>query len=464
MTGSRNTGKNQGFIKNIQGSILRTLFYQLYRNKPVVKQLKFLRENENRSPEELGKVQFDLLKNSLCQAGRDIPFYKKWFSEAGFNPEDMKKPSDIEVLPLLDRQTINRNIESMRNPDIPESEVIKTGTGGSTGEPLHFYHTKRYISFYQAAHIRDFNWGGWRIGDGWARLWGANFDIPGYNKLLGRLKDALMRKFVIPAWELNENTIPHYARKLRKFRPVAIEAYITPLYTFARFLKEKGIEPPRPTCIFSCAETLFPEQRNFLEDFFQCKVYNKYATREFGPIVHECEKGRMHIISDHVHVEILKEGKPAVPGETGELIITGLHNKIMPLVRYRIGDAAIPANESSCPCGRPFPLLKSIEGRVSDILVLPEGRLLSGLFFAHLLKDYPVRQYQAVQETRTLINISVIPSDGFSDDHKREILRHTREHVGEGVEVNLMQVEALPTNRTGKFRRVICKAPLEFNK
>lgn len=93
------------------------------------------------------------------------------------------------------------------------------------------------------------------------------------------------------------------------------------------------------------------------------------------------------------------------------MVVTSLRNRAMPLVRYRIGDEACWAAEP-CPCGRHWPLLGKVAGRVTDSFVTASGALVHGAFFTRLFYDRPwVRRFQVVQDEVTSITVRLAPID-----------------------------------------------------
>ena len=82
----------------------------------------------------------------------------------------------------------------------------------------------------------------------------------------------------------------------------------------------------------------------------------------------------------------------------GKMVITDLFNYGMPFIRYATGDRAV-AGFTSCECGRGLPLMRKIVGRQLDVIRTPDGRIIPGEFFPHLMKDFQtVCRFQVVQD------------------------------------------------------------------
>ena len=120
-------------------------------------------------------------------------------------------------------------------------------------------------------------------------------------------------------------------------------------------------------------------------------MWNQYGAQEFNRVGWDCsEHQTMHLDADSVVLEVLDPDgdRPLAPGEEGELVLTGLHNDLMPLVRYRIGDAGRLV-EGPCGCGRALPLFEITEGRLDDILSLPDGRRIGPRVLAPRIEQVP---------------------------------------------------------------------------
>ena len=117
---------------------------------------------------------------------------------------------------------------------------------------------------------------------------------------------------------------------------------------------EKSL-PIRPqVAIMTSAGTLHPLMREKIETAFQCKVFNRYGSREVGDIASECEAhAGLHVFPSGNYIEIVDDqGHPVPNGEEGNILVTNLYNYAMPLIRYYIGDRGVLSRSDRCACGR----------------------------------------------------------------------------------------------------------------
>ena len=164
---------------------------------------------------------------------------------------------------------------------------------------------------------------------------------------------------------------------------------------------------------------------------------------------------RPHVIPTASHIEIVrKDGSAAASGELGEIIVTCLSSKAMPLIRYRIGDTGYWGN--TCPCGRPLPVIAKITGRISDNFISGDGTLVHGEYFTHMVWHMnSIRKFQVVQHKPDLVQFRLVlaPEGHYERTHEEERLtRETRKALGEGCRITFEYVQSIETGPTGKYR------------
>jgi phenylacetate-CoA ligase len=169
------------------------------------------------------------------------------------------------------------------------------------------------------------------------------------------------------------------------------------------------------------------------------------------------------VAADNVVVESIHNGRPARPGEEGEILLTGLSNRAMPLLRYAIGDVGVPGDEV-CPCGRGFPTMKLIHGRVDDFVILPGGRRFSPRMINPVYELLPgVIEHVLVQEATDHIVVYVNLTEAHRDTTPALIRTALGTLFGEPVRLDVRITTNFTRGRTGKLRTVVSKvnSPLQ---
>jgi phenylacetate-CoA ligase len=200
-------------------------------------------------------------------------------------------------------------------------------------------------------------------------------------------------------------------------------------------------------------------ERRVVEETFGCQATNRYGCEEVSLIACECEAHQgLHVNMDTLVVECLRDGRPAEPGETGALVVTDLTNYGMPFIRYQVGDTARMAAEP-CSCGRSYPLIESLEGRIADYVRTPEGEYVSGISltenFAMVLEG--VKQMQIVQDRLDHLVFRVVPGEDGNQGLEADIASLVEQRFGRGMEHQVEYVNSIQSEESGKYRFCISK-------
>jgi len=260
----------------------------------------------------------------------------------------------------------------------------------------------------------------------------------------------------------DEGTLARTVETIRRFKPGVIIGYSQAGGNLARYINHTQARDWDTIPFICTAEQLFPHDRVEIEKAFGPSVYDSYGGRETMLLAMECEAhDGLHMSVENILLEVLVTGedgkkRPAVPGETGEVVVTDLHNFGAPLIRYANGDLAKLMPGEQCKCGRSLPRLKSVEGRKADTLIDGFGGQVHGMLFPVLMLPLAraVRQYQAVQHKDRSITLRIVPSPNFDDGSRRFIMESLRRTI-RGVPIALHLVDEIPVSPSGKRRPVI---------
>lgn len=450
-------------VANIYNVVLKTAIMPLLDLEGQtyhVKCLNFLEKSQWLSPAQLQELQNKRLRALLKYAYETVPFYRRRFKDVKLKPEAIQNVQQLAKLPRLTKEEIRRNLRELVSTQTPKSKLTLFATGGSTGEPLKFFKDKRTISWAYAATSRNYRWANLDLGEKYLILWGSPFDVSVSSEFRGILHERLMRYRILPCTQMSESSMGQYVQKIRRYRPKALKGYTSALVLFARYLKEHRIGNLNIRSIISTAETLFPADRKLIEEQFDCAVYDTYGSREIALMAGECEEHHgLHISAETVVLEFVKNNENVAAGELGEILVTDLQNYGMPLIRYSNGDAGRPSDDI-CSCGRGLPLIKSIDGRVTDFVRAGDGRRVPGPVFTLLFGELPVKKYQIVQTAFNKLTVKVVKDAGYSADDDRKIVSRLATIVGEKVEINIEYVADIPpSSRSGKFLPVVSRIP-----
>ena len=251
---------------------------------------------------------------------------------------------------------------------------------------------------------------------------------------------------------------PDIAYDLARLEPDVIEGYPGILAEVASLWPEFGRGRRSPRLVFPGGELMTPAMRRRIAAGFGTRVLDTYGSHEFNMLAWECpQSGAMHVCDDNVIIEVLRDGRPAQEGESGEVVVTGLHSHASPYVRYALGDV-VTVGPETCSCGLPFSTILNIRGRVMDYCVLPNGRLMHHWELIPMtFWDMPWhRRYQMVQETQQRFVLRVV-LDGSPPPADIEHLETSiQRKLGGGATFRIDYVNELEAGAVGK--RQLCRS------
>ena len=150
--------------------------------------------------------------------------------------------------------------------------------------------------------------------------------------------------------------------------------------------------------------------------------------------------------------------RAAQPGETGEVVITDLHNLACPMIRYVNGDLAVARGDGICACGRGLSRIGPVQGRVTETMYDGAGNPVGGLVFNILFSaiGHVARAFQVVQKRDRSVIFKIVPYEGDSLPERDEtLLREHAERYLPGAAFTIEIVDDIPPSAAGKRHVVI---------
>ena len=426
----------------------------------------FLQESQWWSREQLEEYQLEQLSKLLHHAYENVPYYRRVFDERGLKPEDIQDSRDLQQLPYLTKQIIQDNLEDLKARNYPSHKFRYTTTGGSTGIPVGFYLENGVSGAREWAFMLiQWNRVGFKMDDRCVVLRGNVVDSASKGKFWEY--DPINKNLILSSYHLTYENMPKYTKKIREVKPNFIQAYPSAITILARFMKEHNIEPfPSVKAMLCGSENLYSWQRELLEDVFQCRVYSWYGHAEQAVLAGECKRSTYyHIFPEYGLVELIgKNGKLVTSeDELGEIVATGFNNFAMPFIRYRTMDLAVPTN-AKCECGRNYPLLKNVEGRLQEFIVSKTGSLvpLSGAYALIAKASKNVTEAQFCQDKMGHLLLNIVKKESYSERDSQYIQNAFYKRFGEDMNLVIRFVDYISRTKSGKYRFLIQKLPITF--
>ncbi|MDL2216768.1 phenylacetate--CoA ligase [Desulfovibrio sp. OttesenSCG-928-M14] len=413
--------------------------------------------------ETIRRVQAVRLKNTISQALRS-PFYSERLGKAGLGPDCISSCDDITRLPFTTKDDLRGAY-----PDglvaVPKSELVRFhASSGTTGSPIVVCHTQDDLDTWADLMARCMHMIGIRKEDVFQNIAGYGLFTGGLGIHYGAERLGCL---TIPAGTGNTR------RQLMIIRDMQVTAlHIIPSYALylGNSLMDDGQDPRAlpPRIALIGAEPHTEEVRQRIEYLLGLKAYNSYGLSEMnGPgVAFEClAQNGLHVWEDAYIAEIInpENGDPVPEGELGELVMTTLTRRGMPIIRYRTRDLTrfLPG---VCSCGRAHRRIDRISGRVDDMFII-KGCNIYPMQVERVLMTFPevgenylivLEHADAMEQMRVQVEIR---SEYFVEDMRaltglqKSIASRLRDEIMVTPKVELVQQNAIPRSE-GKAKRV----------
>ena len=406
----------------------------------------------------------DTAKNRLIamldHSRNHVPYYRSIIRELG----DSYREDPFEYLkhmPVLTKAVIRENFEDLKSDDLPKRRWYVNTTGGSTGEPVEFVQDREFNTL-NGPVTSLISWLiGADIGEPIAFFWGSIHDIRGAEEgWKAKSLSWLSNNRLFSVYHLDSRTIDHYLDEINRRPPKLIIGYANSMNEIAKYIEKTGRSIRPQNAVITSAGMLYPEFRQTIERVFQCKVYDRYGSREVGSIAAERPGYTgMWVPPWTNYLEISDtDGQPVPDGMEGEILVTSFCNYAMPLIRYQIGDRGVlapPDAKNQPPVGQ---VLERLTGRTVETYYNAKGEVIDPSHFMPILYHLDwIRKYQVVQTSPSSIIFRIVKnSDHPPQSDLLTIINQSRGVMNDAeCQVDFQYVDDILPTRSGKFNFIV---------
>ncbi|MGH7509660.1 MAG: phenylacetate--CoA ligase family protein [Gemmatimonadales bacterium] len=434
------------------------LTVQRLRGRPLGAYIRRLQEWERLEPEAFQRLRAQRLARTLEYARTHIPLYRSGPWQEAFRRSGA---GDLRSWPVLEREIIQSSGAALLAKPTPRGLYYRTSSG-STGQPLRVGADPDGAAWVWANEYRGLLWHG--IG-----VCARSLSLRRRGE--SALAEWIRNQTTVPTGDLSPRRLDDAVRFLLTRRPTYVWGFPSAVAELARHARLTAGGAPRPLVPFAkvFGEMLYPAQRQEIEEGLGTRVIETYGCQETGSVAYECPAGSLHIFAEHVEMEILRHGEPAEPGETGDIVLTCTTNRMMPLIRYRVGDLG-RLSPDPCSCGRPHPVMAGIEGRTGELLLTAagdrlHGGVLSGVLKKASAKSSPTAIGRVLFEQHDLQTWTILvqTGPGYDDSTSVILADGVKSIFGQECRVAVKQVVEIPREPFGQAPVLPChRASLRF--
>lgn len=398
-----------------------------------------LKNFETLSQEKKLLVTEEKLQYLLAHASLHTPYYKKY-----------NHIKELSQFPVVSKHTIAQNPALFYSTDPKIRTKILVKTSGSYGTPLTYYFSKEKKAHQRAEIIWMGMKGGFRPGmkHGYFRSVKTRSDWNYYRN----------NQFLFPCKFLDNTFAELTLNKIKENKIATLIGFTSAIVFLAHYLKDRNIcgHTLGLKLIITNSEHLQPSHRKLLEDIFKVTVLNRYSTEELGGLGFQASLDtgfEMNTANYIIEVLDLHSDKPAALGALGRIVITDLHSDAMPLIRYETGDLGIGGKIYNAD-SQWFKSLRTLSGRIAQVLESSEGKFLYPLFLDSIMEKYhEVQQYQLIQKSPFDFVFNVVLSKHDTINHmtlNSRISGDLQKWLGGKAVLKINHVDAIKSLTSGK--------------
>lgn len=415
-----------------------------------------LNKSQNLDVVQLKQLQLIKLKSLLEHLRKNIPFYKVYLDAEKY--KKIVSANTIEEvlsnIPITDKQLIKENFNEWLSLEYSNKKFPPAiYTSGSTGTPFMFYVSAESSDVKQAAKSRLLKWHGVNRGQKQYCFMGLSAS----NSCLNKIKIVINNNLVWRRFNIDSTTMNYEdeIKRINEGRPVTIYGYPSSLYEIAKYSldNDKPIRNDKLKMIIFSGESHTKHVKDTVEKAFKLKPLDEYCSNE-GFIAGTCEHGNLHLFEDILIAEIIDEhGRTNSTGK-GELLLTHLHTKDFPFIKYKTGDI-VEISERKCECGRPFKILESVDGRKGAYVFNGTQKISDAALNVYVTRTGyidKIFRYQIIQNEISSVKVIVVPVNpkenfiGF-ESKMRKLFNQ--------IDIDFEYVNHIPKEKSGKFRVLI---------
>lgn len=394
------------------------------------------------------------LRRTVRYAYATTTFYQERMDDVGFDPREDFSFEAYSSLPVLEREEVREAGEKMLSSAIPRAQLREDATGGSSGTPTRLWKGPVERGWGESGSEHFMTRIGLPPGSRIAYLWGHHLDPTIRAGWRDRLTDHLQATRWYDCFRLDDEVLSEYHQDLQRWRPRGMIAYAGALGSLAEAVLSSGDAPPNypRTAFVTGAEKLYRHQRDAVEAAFGRPVHERYGSRDVGLMGFQLDPSRnLDFTVDWANVLVEPERTSDAADPAAGILITKLHADGMPMLRYRVGDVArFPTDARP---GMPAHTLHEIVGRDMDRLWMPDGRWMHPVALPHLMKDFPIRDFQLHQHADYRVTVRIVAGAGYGDSTRTAILGTLRANLPR-LDVSAEEVTEIPRSTANKWRPV----------
>ena len=422
--------------------------FDLFKKSRINSYYNFFKPFTLQNREFIINYQNQKLKEQINHFYNESPYFKRILDREGVTPNQIKTREDLKSISPLTREDLKNSLDEMTCKKHKRNAHYSTSSG-TTGLPVKYAKDVNGYSAGVAAGYILWEMAGWKLSYRQLHIWGNPTSVGKWNKPWSKMKSFIYNKKNIDSTLTNTPAgLAQVVKIIKKFKPQSIDGYTSALLNIATYIIQNNIKIIKAKIVITTAENLLPAQKEIIEtalgpvaDLYGCGEINGIAIK--SPL-----DNKFIIFNPHVIVET----ETIENSELKEILITDLDNKLIPMIRYKVGDLIDEVKPPEKDDSYPFEYFTKVNGRQVDLIYLENGKIISpiNLLAGTLFRSIGgILKHKVIWENNILFFNFVIDR-GFN--HKiaqQKIFEYLKNY---DVNFKIVIVDKILPDSTGKFK------------
>ena len=384
------------------------------------------------------------IQHLIEHAYNNTVYYKKLFDKNNIDYKAINSRNDLYKIPILTKEIIRKHDNDLVPKNVKNIYYNQNSTGGSSGDPLIYLLDNNSWSFNTASIIYNWEKTSYKYGEKFITLGSSSLFVNEKKSIKHLIYYMLKNSLGLNGINMSDNVCQRYVSIIKKKRIKYLYGYASSIFVLANYIINNSIKLDIKVC-FPTSEILTNVFKERIINAFDCEVVDFYGAFDGGITAFEQKKGSFFVGYNSI-VNQVERDKNGI----GPILITDLFNYAMPFINYQLGDEVQINSNKGTDIQYNGQIINKILGRISDIIELENGTVITGPGFTILFKDMPVEYYRIEKIGVNAIRCVIIKLDSYKQKHEEIIISTFRKQLGPNVNFKLEYTTDIILSKSGK--------------
>ena len=405
---------------------------------------KQIKKMQNWGSNDILKWQNEKLQKLIEHAYNNTVYYKELFDNNNLDYKAISSRDDLYKIPILTKEIIRKRYNDLIPKNINNIYYNQSATGGSSGDPLIYLLDNNSWSFITSSTIYNWEKTSYEYGKKFITLGSTSLFVNKKKSIKHIIYYMLKNSVGLNGINMSDDVCEGYVSIIKKKKIKYLYGYASSISILANYAISHSINLDIKVC-FPTAEILTNVLKETIINAFNCEVVDFYGAFDGGITAFEHKKGSFFVSYNCIVNQIERD-----QDGYGPILISDLFNYAMPFINYQLGDEVQINSNNGINIQYNGQIINKISGRVSDVIKLENGTVITGPGFTILFKDMPVEYYRIEKNGVNTVKCLIKKLDSYKQKHEEIIISTFRKQLGANVNFEIEYTTDIILSKSGK--------------